>query len=134
MQIRRLSVDDIGAVFTLQRAAFVDEARLYDTPFVPALDETLDELTARLDQSESLVAVDEGRDPEAGALGNDARRRVERALLTLPRRFREAVVLRDLQELSYQEIAEILGVRIGAVRSRIARGRDRLRVALEAGR
>ena len=45
--------------------------------------------------------------------------------------FREAVVLRDLQELSYEEIAEIAGVRIGTVRSRIARGRQRLREALE---
>jgi RNA polymerase sigma-70 factor (ECF subfamily) len=45
--------------------------------------------------------------------------------------FREAVVLRDLEDLTYEEIAEVLGVRIGTVRSRIARGRLKLRDVLE---
>jgi len=58
MQIRPASPDDFGAIFTLQRAAFVDEARLYGTPDVPSLNETLDELTARMAQSTSFVAVD----------------------------------------------------------------------------
>ena len=57
--------------------------------------------------------------------------RLEEALAKIPRNFREAVVLRDLEGLSYGEIAEVLGVRIGTVRSRIARGRDRLRQELE---
>lgn len=74
---------------------------------------------------------DRRRDPEKRALAGDAARRVERALARLPLTFREAVVLRDLEELTYQEIAEVLKVRIGTVRSRIARGRERLREALE---
>jgi RNA polymerase sigma-70 factor (ECF subfamily) len=49
----------------------------------------------------------------------------------LPQAFREAVVLRDIEGLSYEEIAEVLGVRIGTVRSRIARGREQLRSLLE---
>lgn len=60
--------------------------------------------------------------------------RIEEGLRHLPVEFREAVVLRDLEELSYEEIAEILGIRIGTVRSRIARGRDRLRTWLESQR
>ena len=40
-------------------------------------------------------------------------------------------MLRDVQGLSYVEIGEVLGVRIGTVRSRIARGRERLRAMLE---
>jgi RNA polymerase sigma-70 factor (ECF subfamily) len=56
---------------------------------------------------------------------------VAAALARIPIQFREAVVLRDLQELTYEEIAEVLGVRIGTVRSRISRGRRRLREVLE---
>jgi RNA polymerase sigma-70 factor (ECF subfamily) len=58
---------------------------------------------------------------------------LERALLSLPEVFRDAVVLRDVQELSYAEIAAALGVPIGTVMSRIHRGRALLRQAL-AGR
>jgi RNA polymerase sigma-70 factor (ECF subfamily) len=49
---------------------------------------------------------------------------VDAALATLPPEFRAAVVLRDLCALDYAEIAEVLDVPIGTVRSRIARGRS----------
>ncbi len=55
---------------------------------------------------------------------------VARALATLPEGFRTAVVLRDVEEFSYEEIARILQVPIGTVMSRIHRGRALLRVAL----
>jgi RNA polymerase sigma-70 factor (ECF subfamily) len=55
---------------------------------------------------------------------------LERALAGLPEAFRTAVVLRDLQELSYAEIAAALGVPVGTVMSRIHRGRALLREAL----
>lgn len=78
------------------------------------------------------VLADPGRDPEERALADDAGRRLAAALAQLPLRLREAVVLRDLEGLAYDEIARVLGVRIGTVRSRIARGRRRLReVVLE---
>ncbi|HZU24710.1 MAG TPA: sigma-70 family RNA polymerase sigma factor [Bryobacteraceae bacterium] len=51
---------------------------------------------------------------------------VRRAVLALPEPFREAVVLCDLQELTYQEAADALGVPIGTVRSRVSRGRGML--------
>jgi len=73
---------------------------------------------------------DPGRGPEERAMARDEGRRLEAALAALPVAFREAVVLRDVQGLAYEEIAEVLGVRIGTVRSRIARGRDRLRALL----
>jgi RNA polymerase sigma-70 factor, ECF subfamily len=75
--------------------------------------------------------ADPGRGPEGTALAHDAARRVEAALGRLPLVFREAVVLRDLEGLSYEEIAGVLDTRVGTVRSRIARGRDRLRQELE---
>ena len=57
---------------------------------------------------------------------------VQRALVKLPPEYREAVVLRDLQGRSYEEIAEILEIPSGTVRSRIHRGREALRQLLES--
>lgn len=70
---------------------------------------------------------DPSRGPEERALSNDTARRVGAALARLPLVFREAVVLRDLEGLAYEEIAGATGVRVGTVRSRIARGREQLR-------
>jgi RNA polymerase sigma-70 factor (ECF subfamily) len=89
-------------------------------------------LREETDGEEGVQLLDEQRDPESRAIADDAGRRVLAALRQVPEPFREAVILCDLQELSYQEIAEILGVRVGTVRSRISRGRDRLRDILEA--
>jgi RNA polymerase sigma-70 factor (ECF subfamily) len=55
---------------------------------------------------------------------------VESALASLPPDFRVAVVLCDIEGLSYEEISEILGVKMGTVRSRISRGRSMLRSSL----
>jgi RNA polymerase sigma-70 factor (ECF subfamily) len=55
---------------------------------------------------------------------------VQRALDALPPDFRAAVVLCDLEGLTYEEIADTLGIKIGTVRSRIHRGRSQLRAAL----
>ncbi|HET9227242.1 MAG TPA: sigma-70 family RNA polymerase sigma factor [Thermoanaerobaculia bacterium] len=83
------------------------------------------------DPGEGAVYADPSRGPEELAVAADDKRRVEQALTRLPQVFREVVVLRDIEGLSYEEIAEVLGVRIGTVRSRIARGRDQLRALLE---
>ncbi len=55
---------------------------------------------------------------------------VEEALLALPPDFRAAVVLCDIEGLTYEEIAEVLDLKLGTVRSRIHRGRSMLRKAL----
>ena len=57
---------------------------------------------------------------------------VNRALGDLPEAFRVAVILRDVQDFSYDEIAQILGIPIGTVMSRIHRGRALLRTSLSA--
>lgn len=88
-------------------------------------------LEAPLDQLPELV--DQRSGPEDRTLGHDLGRRLAEAINELPVVFREAVLLRDVQGLSYGEIGDVLGVRIGTVRSRIARGRERLRTLLEEG-
>ncbi|HEX3746737.1 MAG TPA: sigma-70 family RNA polymerase sigma factor [Bryobacteraceae bacterium] len=55
---------------------------------------------------------------------------IETALAKLSPIFREAVVLRDITDMSYEEIAEVLGVSLGTVKSRILRGREALRAEL----
>jgi len=80
------------------------------------------------DALESLLdtAVDPAASPEAEAAAREERRRLRAAIRRLPREFRHAVVLRDLEGLAYDEIARVLSVPIGTVRSRIARGRAAL--------
>jgi RNA polymerase sigma-70 factor (ECF subfamily) len=79
--------------------------------------------------------VDE-RDPDLFAAtgrfdrASDARRDVARGLAHVPPVFREAVVLRDVHELSYDEVSRTLGVPVGTVMSRLHRGRALLRRAL----
>ena len=82
-------------------------------------------------EEEGVPIADPSRGPEELAVAADEGRRVAEGLARLPSVFREAVVLRDLEGLSYEEIAEVLGVRVGTVRSRIARGREQLRLFLE---
>jgi len=69
---------------------------------------------------------DDALDPEQQLVQQDTVARVRRALETLPAEFREAIVLRDIEGLSYKEIAEALSVPIGTVMSRLSRGRERL--------
>ena len=74
--------------------------------------------------------ADRGPGPEAEAAARDDVARLRVALDALDPEFREAVVLRDLEGLSYEEIAESTGTPVGTVRSRIHRGRSALREAL----
>jgi RNA polymerase sigma-70 factor, ECF subfamily len=88
----------------------------------------------RLERDRTLPSIDDGddREPidtadECDPLGNLTRaegiERVRRAVLTLPLRYREAIVLCDLQELTYAEAAGALDCAVGTVRSRLHRGR-----------
>jgi RNA polymerase sigma-70 factor (ECF subfamily) len=72
-----------------------------------------------------------GATPEAESLGQERARAVERCVQELPADFREAIVLREMEELSYQEIAEITGVPRGTVMSRLSRARARLAECLK---
>ena len=98
---------------------FLDQARRKQKIRFDALsDERADRLTSRSPAPEAAYA-DQRFDDD-----------VEQALATLPPDFRAAVVLCDVEGLSYEEIAEILDAKLGTVRSRIHRGRAMLRAAL----
>jgi RNA polymerase sigma-70 factor, ECF subfamily len=79
------------------------------------------------------VIPDSGRTPYEEVLDREQHLMVEAALERINPIFREAVVLRDQADLSYEEIAEVLSVSLGTVKSRILRGREALREEL-AGR
>jgi RNA polymerase sigma-70 factor (ECF subfamily) len=68
--------------------------------------------------------------PEALMLHGDLRETLSRAVEGLPIEFREVLLLREVQGLSYREIDEIVGVPVGTVMSRLARARRRLQAAL----
>lgn len=69
---------------------------------------------------------DESPGPEALVLQQQTVEQVQTAVESLPADFREVIVLRELEGLSYKEIAAIVGVPIGTVMSRLSRGRERL--------
>lgn len=76
----------------------------------------------------------DGDDVTRGLEREDARRVVDQALAQLPVDYREVIVLRELEELSYQEIAKIVQIPIGTVMSRLSRGRRLLLRALNQRR
>ena len=74
--------------------------------------------------------VDKHKSPFQNAADDELKARVEFELRRVPEPYRTAVVLRDIEELSYDEIGEITQVSLGTVKSRITRGRDVLRKRL----
>ncbi len=70
-------------------------------------------------------------DPEQETLARERQRALCEALLGLPRPYREAVILRDVEGLTYEEIAATLEISIGTVKSRLSRGRLELRRKLK---
>ena len=81
-------------------------------------------------ESEPADAAENAPGPEALAEMGDEKRRLERALETLSPEERAVLVLRELEGLSYQEVADSLGVPLGTVKSRLVRARQVLAEAL----
>jgi RNA polymerase sigma-70 factor (ECF subfamily) len=78
------------------------------------------------------LRADVSLDPEARLMQRQTVEQVRGALEELPSDFREALVLRELEGLSYKEIAAVVGIPIGTVMSRLARARERLLGVLAA--
>ena len=75
--------------------------------------------------------VDDSTSPFDDCARTELKGQVEAALAQVPEPYRTALVLRDMEELSYEEIAEITASTMGTVKSRITRGREQLRKKLE---
>jgi len=71
--------------------------------------------------------------PETALIAQDDATLLEAAIAALPAPFRETLLLREIQELGYREIAEVTGVSIGTVMSRLARGRRRIMSMMTKG-
>jgi RNA polymerase sigma-70 factor (ECF subfamily) len=84
-----------------------------------------DRMTVGYADANGAEQLHSSADADALAIQSSDRARIDRALAELPIEFREVIVLRELQELSYKEISTVTGVPIGTVMSRIARARKR---------
>ncbi len=91
-----------------------------------------DALTTEFDEELHSDAA-AGDDPAAALERDGARESLRQALDRLRPEFREVIVLRELQGLSYKEISDVTAVPVGTVMSRLARARQRLQEALRAG-
>ncbi len=76
---------------------------------------------------EDTAPFSSGEDPEAVLLRTAQGRLLNEGLLTLPVEYREVLVLRELEGLSYKEIADIAHVPVGTVMSRLSRARQQLK-------
>jgi RNA polymerase sigma factor (sigma-70 family) len=85
-----------------------------------------DRMSMSYTDAESAPQLRETTPVDARAVRSSDQAAINRALSLLPEEFREVIVLRDVQDLSYREISEVVGVPIGTVMSRLARGRKRL--------
>jgi RNA polymerase sigma-70 factor (ECF subfamily) len=83
-------------------------------------------------EARSLQGDQTRSNPEDLIGGRIVGRQIEAALSTIPADFREALLLVDAQELNYQEAADVLGVPLGTIKSRVSRGRALMRDALRS--
>jgi len=89
-------------------------------------------MTLSLDsEDEELELAAEGDTPETSFIERSNRQQMQNAIDELPVNFREVLLLCDLEEMSYQEIAETLSIPIGTVMSRLSRARKALRKTLQ---
>lgn len=92
---------------------------------------SLEELALGRLQTLGEIILDGQGTPYDCAVRDELAEHIERAIRQVSEPFRTAVVLRDIEELSYEEMAEVLDVTLGTVKSRVARGREALRQLLE---
>jgi RNA polymerase sigma-70 factor (ECF subfamily) len=111
-------------LFTILRNIWFNQLRQWRTaPEIVELD---------LDGDGPNKAADTGKDPHATYVSNIEQQQVRTTIQQLPVEFREIIILREYEELSYQEIAAVLECPLGTVMSRLARARAKLRDLLSS--
>jgi len=114
-------------LYRIMSNMFVDWLRRRPKAQIRSLDEPV-----RQEEGETTLELpDKAEGPEALLLSHELDTEMQNALATLPKDFRIAVVLSDLEGLSYEEISDVMGTSIGTVRSRLHRGRNLLRQRLK---
>lgn len=93
--------------------------------------DSLDEAMETEDGQVQKQLPDDKPAPDSGMEKSEKSGRIQKALLELGAEAKEMIVLRDMEELSYEEIAGVLRLPLGTVKSRIARAREALRVKLQ---
>jgi RNA polymerase sigma-70 factor (ECF subfamily) len=100
-----------------------------------AQETSIEPTTEREDRSGSFgmkdTLVDEGKSPLQNVYDEELKTRIETELKALTEPYRTTVILRDVEELSYEQIAEVMQTSLGTVKSRLVRGREALRKRLE---
>ena len=102
----------------------------FATPVVAGAVAALQAVTDPFDEEQHSSARPPS-DPETLLLQTDDVTLIERAMSNLPDRFRQLLVLRELEGLSYRELADVMGIPIGTVMSSLSRARQALRGALD---
>ena len=83
-----------------------------------------------MENAMQLALTDPAESPFENVAHHEVQQRVEQELRKVPEPYRTTLILRDLEEMSYEEIAEVLEVSLGTVKSRLTRGREALRQRL----
>lgn len=108
-------------VYRVTMNTCLDELRRRKVRTASSLDQLLDAGWAPTDEEDT---------PERHSIASEQRRMLEKAIAGLPEDMRAAIVLRDVQGFSYDEIAKMLEANVGTIKSRISRGREKLRDVL----
>src|SRR5262249_7374469 len=116
-------------LYRIMSRVFIDELRKKPKFKTQSLDQPLN--TGNIGDSEVILEIpDFLSDPEQMLLSEALEEHLQQALNALPEEFRVAVILADIEGLSYEEIAETMNCSLGTVRSRLHRGRKLLRQRL----
>ena len=100
--------------------------KAYETPIEP------EETQGALGEAMQVALTDPADSPFDNVAQREVQHKVEEALRKVPEPYRTTLILRDLEEMSYEEIAEVLEISLGTVKSRLTRGREALKQRLAA--